>query len=378
MRILWLIVLINWALALGRTLLNLALVPRLHRNALSPEPQAPSPLVSILIPARDEERTIERTVRAMLAQTWSAIEVIVVNDRSQDRTGEILASIDDPRLIVHTGEEPPPGWLGKPWALHQASLRARGELLLFVDADVIYQPEAVAAAVERIETSGVAMIALLPDVVMKSFWEHVAMPMLSIAAFAFMPLWFANRTKVGVLGTGAGTGNLARRDAYDRVGGHEALKDAVVDDVALSRLFRRNGFRTEAVRADDVVAVRMYHTLGEIIDGFTKNTFAVFGNHVVYTAVAVAGMFVFHFAPYVVALTGDPVAIATVALITVTRLIIFTTLRYPLWNAILFHPLMIALWAWIVCRSAWYSGIRRQLRWRGRTYDAARTRFGAD
>src|SRR5690242_3359119 len=114
-------------MALGRTILNLALVPRLRvtdKIPLSP----PTPLGSVIIPARDEERTIERTVRAFLAQSWPALEIVAVNDRSADSTGAILTRLakEDDRLIVIDNEEPPSGWLGKPWAMHQGSLRARG------------------------------------------------------------------------------------------------------------------------------------------------------------------------------------------------------------------------------------------------------------
>ncbi|MGZ8710519.1 MAG: glycosyltransferase, partial [Thermoanaerobaculia bacterium] len=140
MRLLSYVILIFWILAFARTLLNLALTPR-----LAPRLPHRFPRVSVIIPARDEERMIERTVRAFLAQTYPEVEIVVVNDRSVDRTGEILARFET--LIVVDNEEPPPGWLGKPWALHQGSRHATGELLLFVDADVIYEPDAITSAV---------------------------------------------------------------------------------------------------------------------------------------------------------------------------------------------------------------------------------------
>ncbi|MGH9422982.1 MAG: glycosyltransferase, partial [Thermoanaerobaculia bacterium] len=134
MHLLSVIIFIAWLLAFVRTIVNLALIPRLKKDARA----ANEPLVSVVIPARDEARVIDRTVRAFLAQTYPNLEVIVVNDRSTDGTGAILRAIDDARLTIIDGEEPPAGWLGKPWALHQGSSVARGELLLFADADVIY------------------------------------------------------------------------------------------------------------------------------------------------------------------------------------------------------------------------------------------------
>lgn len=332
----------------------------------------------MIVPARDEERTIERTVRAMLAQTYVALEVVVVNDRSTDRTGAILAAIDDPRLVVVPGEEPPPGWLGKPHALHLGSLRARGELLLFVDADVIYAPEAVEAAVAHLDERGVPMLTLFPHLEMHGFWEHVVMPNLAVFAFAFLPIWLSNRTRAPLLGVGGGPGNLVRRGDYLALGGHEALRDSVVDDVALARLFRRGGRRTEVVRAERFVSVRMYHGLREIIDGFTKNSFAVFGRSYLVAAVTIVLALAFHFAPYALACTGNLYAIATVGLITVTRVVLFRSIGYRLDNAVLGHPLMLAMWLYILLRSVWFTGVRKQLHWRGRTYEADKTRFGAD
>lgn len=364
-------------MALGRTIVNLALVPRLRARAV---PSGETPLVSVIVPARDEERAIERTVRAFLAQSWPALELIVVNDRSTDATGTILKRIasEDARLIVVDNEEPPAGWLGKPWALHQGSLRARGELLLFVDADVLYDRDAVAAAVLHLQERGVPMVSLFPRFVMRGFWEHIVMPNLAFFAFTVLPLWLSNRSRVRVLGIGAGTGNLVRRADYDAVGGHESLRDAVVDDVGLARLVRRSGRPTVCARAEDLVSVRMYEGLGEIVRGFTKNGFAVTGRSYAIVAVFLVLGFVLHLLPFGLALTGDVVSIASVIVLTLTRLILFLALRYRLDNALLGHPLMIAVWFAIMVRSTWYTGIRRQLMWRGRTYDARRTKFGAD
>jgi|SRR6185436_10248425 len=376
MRLLSLIVLIAWILALGRTILNLRLVPRLRVR----QPRA-FPLVSVIIPARDEERDIERSVRAMLAQTYPALEVIVVNDRSTDGTGAILERLasEDGRLVVLSGSEPPPGWLGKPAALHQGSLRARGELLLFVDADVVYAPDAVAAAVAYIEERGAPMITLLPHFEMRGFWEHVAMPNLPLFGFTMIPLWLVNRTRTPFLGLGGGAGNLVRREDYVTAGGHEALKAAVVDDVGLGRLFRSRGFRTEVVLANELVSVRMYHGLGEIVRGFTKNMFSVLGRSYGLALVFLVLGAIFHLLPYALALTGDRIAIATVLVIALTRSILFLALRcFRLDNALLGQPLMVGVWGWILLRSLWFTGIRRRLEWRGRRYDASRTRFGAD
>jgi hypothetical protein len=122
----------------------------------------------------------------------------------------------------------------------------------------------------------------------------------------------------------------------------------------------------------------MYEGLGEIVRGFTKNGFAVVGRSYLAMTIFLVLGFVLHVLPFVLALTGDVISIAVVAVITVTRLLLFASLRYRLDNALLGHPLMIGVWAVIMLRSTWYTGVRRQLLWRGRTYDARETKFGAD
>lgn len=358
-----------WVVAFATTLINLFTVPRLRSRVPRHFPR-----VSAIIPARDEERTIERTVRALLAQTYRDLEIIVVNDRSVDATEAILKSIGG-AIVIH-GEEPPAGWLGKPWALHQGSQRASGELLLFLDADVIYEaPDAIESAVAHLEERDTPLLALFPDMRMCGFWENVIMPNLAMFAFTVLPLWMSNRSLSPMLAVGGGPGNLVRRADYDAAGGHEALHNAVVDDVGLARLLRRSGRRTEVVRASHAISVRMYHGLGEIIRGFTKNAFAVFDYNYVVAAIFFALAVIGHLLPFALALTGDRLAIATVALIVLTRVVLFASLRYNLASAIFAHPLMMGAWCWILLRSVWFTGIRRQLHWRGRTYDAGGTRF---
>src|SRR3954451_6726079 len=369
-----LIILIAWLMALIRTVVNLTLIPKLRAGA---QP-AKEPLVSVIIPARDEAHIIERTVRAFLAQTYANLEVIVVNDRSADGTGDIVRAIDDHRLRVIDGIEPPAGWLGKPWALHQGSRVATGELLLFVDADLIYAPPALAAAVAYLQTQCVALLSLFPYLEMRGFGEVASMPMMTMVFFTFVPTWISNRTRFARLAIGGGTGNLVVREVYETSGGHEALSDAVVDDIALARLIRRSGWKTETIRADDLVSLRMYHGLREVIDGFTKNTFSALGRNYIAGFLVVAGCVVFHLLPYARALTGDLVSIATIVIISVTRVILFRSLRYRLDAALFLHPVMASIWTWIFIRSIWVTGIRRKLLWRGRTYDARRTRFGAE
>ena len=369
MTVLAAVICVFWVCVLLQTIYNMATAPRLRAG------DAPSshPLVSVVIPARNEAEAIGRTVAAFLAQDYAPLEVIVVDDRSTDGTTEILQSFSDERLHVIRGQETPVGWLGKPWALDQGARRARGELVLFVDADIVYAPQAVRAAVADIEKADVAMVTLLPDIKMHGIGEHAGMTMLAIAAFMGIPLVVLNRSRARWLALGGGTGNFVRRPELEGLDYFTPLKDKVIDDVGLAWQLRGRGRRTRAVRADDLISVHMYRGAREIVHGFTKNMFAVVRRNYFLGAAMLAWMFILHLFPFVLALTGNRIGIITVALIVAARIVMFSSLRYPLWAAIFLHPVTMILWAYIMLRSMWVTGIRGRLEWRGRTYDAAKT-----
>lgn len=364
MHTLGIVIVVAWAMALVTTILNLLLIPRLRAAG-----RAPASRVSVVIPARDEERGVEATVRAMLAQTGVDLEVIVVDDRSTDATPAILASISDPRLVVVRGEEPSAGWLGKPWAIQQGSRHATGELLLIVDADVVYAPGTVAAAAAYLEEHSVSVVSLLPYFDMRGIGENAGLSQLALAAFTVVHTWLANRTLLPVLGIGGGPGTLVRRADFEAAGGYAVVRDAVVDDVGFVRQMRARGHRSHCVLADDFVTLRMYHGLREVVHGFTKNIFSALGRSYAATALLVAVMLVFHILPFVTAAAGDPLGIAAVALIIASRLLLFGRLGYPLVYAVTLHPVTTVIWIWIALRSMWVTGVRRQLHWRGRKMD---------
>lgn len=198
------------------------------------------------------------------------------------------------------------------------------------------------------------------------------MPALGISLFMMLPTWLANRTRFAWGAIGGGTGNLVRRADYEAVGGHEALRTTIVDDIGLARLLRRQGYRTLAIRADDHVRLRMYHGGWEVVEGFTKNIFSAMGRSYALAFTVLAVIIGFTFPPYVLAFTGDPVSIATVGLITACRVVVFSTLGYRMDNAVLGHPLATLFWSFVVLRSVWVTGIRKRFTWRGRVHDATR------
>ena len=365
-------------------LVNLVATPRLSRAANAAGGAFPK--VSIVIPARNEERAVAAAVASQLAQDYPDFEVIVVNDRSTDGTGRILEGLAraDPRLRVVAGSEPPPGWIGKPHALWLGAREAAGEIFLFADADVRYQPTTLREAVRLMEERRADFVGMLPRIEAEGFWENVLMPFL-IGAFYGGLGAFANVRRPRWVALGGGAGNLIRRSAYEAIGGHEALKASVIDDVALALAAKRAGFATAAARAEDRVSVRMYHGFREVCAGFTKNIAYAYNGWVGgLLFFLTAAWFILALAPPVfllLALAGVPVAprdvalaVAGTALPMLARAILAAAVGDPIWPAVT-HPIMAAVWAGIGSRSLYQRVVRRRLTWRGREFDARGASF---
>jgi cellulose synthase/poly-beta-1,6-N-acetylglucosamine synthase-like glycosyltransferase len=271
----WLIVL-AWLISIVLTIYGLSRQRPLMRINPLPMTASDAPLVSVLVPARNEEhRVLADSLRSILAQDYERFEVIAVNDRSTDATGVILETLakSDDRLRVFEGEEPPAGWLGKPYAMQQAYNHARGEWILATDADMIFDKAALRTAMDRtLEGKGDA-ITLIPQFEASSFWERVMIPTWAWVLLIFTLVYRISNPKTqGAVGIGGFF--LMRRTVLERVGGYEALKDEVLEDVRLAEMMKRAGARLFTEYAPDLVSTRMYRNFGEMWECSTKNWFS--------------------------------------------------------------------------------------------------------
>jgi chlorobactene glucosyltransferase len=238
------------------------------------EAPASAPLISICVPARDEEKNIRRCVEALLAQTYPNFEIIVLDDRSTDSTPQILEELThrDSRLHVIHGSDLPSGWAGKPHALFQASAAARGEWICFVDADTFAAPKAIASCyVKAIETQA-DMFTIMTYQELGSFWEKVLMPIVMTAlSVGFSPRKVNDpKERVAVAN---GQFILIKRSVYDAVGGHERIKDQIVEDKALAEQVKWNGHRLVIADGYQMARTRMYTSLPQMWEGWTKNIY---------------------------------------------------------------------------------------------------------
>ncbi len=236
------------------------------------------PRVSICIPARNEARNIGPCVEAALASRWSRLEVVVVDDRSEDDTGRVAreAGAGDPRLRVVGGTEPPAGWAGKAWACARAAGESHGDLLLFVDADVRLDPDAVRAVVAAAQQDEAALVSVFGTWDLVSFWERALIPTVGWLIRGAVEL---DRVNDPVQPDAFANGQLilVEREAYDFVGGHGAIKDRVLDDVGLAQAFKRRGLRISLRPAPWAFRVRLYTSLSEIVAGYGKNLYEGMG-----------------------------------------------------------------------------------------------------
>ena len=250
----------------------------LQRPSLASTKDDEAFLVSICIPARDEADNIGDCVRAALSTRWPSLEVIVVDDRSSDGTADHAraAGEGDKRLHIVEGVEPPAGWAGKPWACARAAGEARGRVLCFVDADVRLAPDAVSAVVSEMVEKDLRLVSAYGAWELHSFWERVLIPAvgwlirgainLDDVNDSGKPVAFANGQFIAV-----------ERNAYDSLDGHASVRSEVLEDVRLAEQFKRRGFHVGMRVAPWAFRVRLYDSLGAIIDGYTKNLYEGMG-----------------------------------------------------------------------------------------------------
>ena len=337
------------------------------------------PLVSVLIPARNEEANIALCLSGLIAQDYPKFEIIVLDDNSEDATSTIVKEWErsNTRLRYLKGLHLPIGWVGKCFACHQLSKEAQGELLLFTDADTVHSRQSISAAVAAMENHQADLLTVIPFMTLKSFWEKVVMPMLHFTTFCFLPFPLVSASGNPKFAMANGQFMLFRRSVYDAIGGHEAVRDAMVEDVWLSRLVKSNGYSLRVMDGVRIVSTRMYQSLRQIWDGFSKNLFPGFR----YSLAAIIAVMMFNvitsilpfgFLLYALLTRTPPMWTNTVALqvavILAVRLMLAHRFKMNL-LATLGHPLAMSVVVGIALNSARWALLTGGLKWKGRTYD---------
>jgi chlorobactene glucosyltransferase len=340
---------------------------------------APSflPRVSLLVPARNEARNIAGCVRGLLAQDYPHFEVIALDDESTDGTGEILARLaaEDDRLRVIRGQPLPAGWLGKNWACHQLAQAATGDYLLFTDADTCHDPLMLRDSIAAALATRADLLSGMPHQEVKTWSEQLLVPILAWSFMAFIPLALAQRVRAAFLSVSIGQYLLFRRTAYNRINGHAAVRDKVVEDYELARNIKKAGLQWRFVDATARIHCRMYHNFREVFNGLSKNLYVVFGN-IFFFALAWSALIISFLEPQLIlllALLGVPLPakLLPLSILAIGQAILLwglTDLRFgfPVKQAAL-YPVTIVLSVVIGLRSMFAHLFKRGVTWKGRS-----------
>ncbi|HET7461714.1 MAG TPA: glycosyltransferase [Longimicrobium sp.] len=352
------------ALLLAMLLVTVANLLAALRLGGAGEPRE-TPLVSVLVPARDEAANLRANLPPLLASEYPRLEILVLDDRSGDETASVageLARRHPDRLRLVRGAAPPEGWIGKNWACHQLAREARGGVLLFCDADVTAGPRAVTRTAALLQ--GADAVTALPRHRWGSWAEAAVVPLVAqLPAAAMLPLALVPRTAAPSLSMANGQWLAFTRHAYDRTGGHASVRGRVLEDVELGRAVKRAGLRlVPAVAAEDL-SVRMYHGWPEVRRGFTKNLYALLGGRPTSFAAGCVIFLLTAVYPLIAAFRPTPLALAALALLIGVRTAAALLFRHG-WATVLLHPAGAVLALRIAAASF---RTRGTVEWRGRT-----------
>jgi chlorobactene glucosyltransferase len=343
------------------------------------------PVASVVVPARNEERNVAGCLQSILASTYPRLDIVLVNDHSSDETGPIARAIADrdSRLRVVDNPDLPQGWFGKQWACQTGANVARGEILIFVDADTRSAPDLVTRSVNGMIRTEADFYSVLGRQQMVTFWERlVQMQIFTVLMTRFGGTEIVNRATTASAKIANGQYLMVRRDTYDEFGGHALVRSYVAEDLMLAQRYFELGRKTVLVMGMDQLSTRMYTSLAELVGGWRKNLFAG-GRHSMprgmrsafFTPLLIPLPFAMQLAPPLLLVVAVALGLPSLefwAAITTgfglaTWLAYYRAARLPVWYAFLF-PLGAAV-ALYIALSAVIRG--SSVEWKGRSYESA-------
>ncbi|MDR0731860.1 MAG: glycosyltransferase family 2 protein [Treponema sp.] len=332
------------------------------------------PMVSVLVPARNEEKNIERCLNSLRNQIYQNYEILVLDDNSTDNTPNILKRIadSDKRIRAVKGKALPDDWFGKPYALHQLSKEAKGDILLFTDADTIHSPSSVSWAVTNITGLKVDMVSGYVGQILLSFGEIITVPVMFFLTGFVIPLFLNRFTKLSFFSSAIGQYIAIRREVFEAIGGCENFKKKTSEDIYMARFVKQQGYQTRFLNICEYVKCRMYTGYRAALEGIGKNIFDFLGKNSLLLLVAAIAVFFFLFFPFPLLffciIKSSPwtmyIFVANV-LYTLTWVFMFLGQRLNwwygfLWPLIFLNLLHVAAWSWFRTIT------RRGFLWKGR------------
>jgi glycosyltransferase involved in cell wall biosynthesis len=332
------------------------------------------PAVAIIIAVRNEEADLEKALQSVCKLNYDNHRIIVVNDRSTDRTAEILQLFNHPKLSVTTIEALPNGWLGKNNALYQGYKNSTEEWLLFTDADIEYHPDTLKRVFDYVDKMQLDHLSMLPQIQSRSVLLNSVLATFSMMLMMITRPWDAiNPNRSGNIGVGAF--NLVKRTAYQQAGTHERIKLRPDDDLRLGQNIKRAGLRQDVLTATGYLRLEWYRNLKQFRDGLLKNSFSV-GNYNIYRAIAdtLATLFCIAMPVPMMLIFGDTNIRLMACLILAVQIFYMIALKHTKWWYALMIPYAGFLMAYIVMRGAVTTLKQGGIYWRDSFYSLAMLR----
>ena len=334
----------------------------------------PPPRLSVLVPARNEELRLRPCISTLSDSDFPILEILILDDHSTDGTAALVQqrAKGDPRIRLISGQPLPEGWVGKPWACHQLAQEAKGDYLLFVDADTRFSDITLSQAVHLAHEQQSDLLSLWPYLESLSWSERLVIPFVHLFILFYLPHWAKGSLRC--FGAANGQFVLFRRTAYEKIKGHESVRNHMVEDIAIARNMRAAGFKvlnldgTNPGHSIALVRCRMYTRFSEVWEGFTKNLYPSFdGNFFAFfffqsvQAVVFLSPFLLLFTPF-----RGPLVWTEIAIIVALRLSLAHRFRQSYIGALL-HPFG-QLLVLAIAMNSWLQSLRGRLPWKGRLY----------
>ncbi len=366
-------------------LVNLFTFRRLHPVQ---EDRDDAPFLSILVPARNEEACIETCVHSLVGQQYKRMEVLVLDDDSDDATAAIVQRMIDElpeeqrgRLRLLHGEPLSAGWVGKNFACHQLAQQAQGGYLLFTDADTVHASTMATSVMQAMHENNVDLLTAQPEFQLASLGERLIIPLLNFTILTLLPVALIPLRPEPSLATGNGQLLCFRRVAYEAIGGHASVKARILEDVLLARTTKAAGYRMIFVDAFALVRCRMYHSFAEVWSGFSKNLYAFYNYSPIFALLALLlNLALFVFPPLILLIAlftpipAQAILFAACAYFIAILIRVLLTLRFTrtqrglMLLLCLLHPLSIGLECLILLNSMHWRYSKRGTQWKGRQY----------
>jgi len=362
-------------------IVNNILFKNINNFKLPREVLVSPPLVSVLIPARNEESNIRRILNSMIKQDYPNLEILVLDDNSTDATVQIVEKImeKDSRIKLIKGASLPAGWKGKCFACHQLSKIAKGSYFVFTDADTLHYPNSISGSLAALLKNNLDVTSIYPRQIAVTFSERMTVRFINLAILSFMPLILVKHTKGPFFSTAIGQFLLFKREAYEKTGGFESVKDEILEDINISKQVKRCGLKIMVYDGSDSIFCRMFTNLADVVKGFTRFIYAAFDCNFLMEFIAVFFISLMFMVPFILLPLGIFIfdwPAKTISLNIIQIFLIFTikfilAIRFK--ERILdvfFTPISVAYIVLAAINSYLQSRFGKGVNWKDRVYNA--------